>query len=57
MAVPKKKTSKSKTRSRKAIWKRKAVATAKKALSLAFSNFTNNSNSYLSTSNLLSLKI
>lgn len=54
MAVPKKKTSKAKTRSRKAIWKRKAVLNAGKALSLALSNRTNNSNSYVSTADLSS---
>ena len=57
MAVPKKKTSKAKTRSRKAIWKRKAVLSASKALSLACSNRTNHSNSYISTSDLSSIKI
>jgi len=35
MAVPKKRTSKTKTRSRKAVWKGKATNAAKKSLSLA----------------------
>ena len=35
MAVPKKRTSKSKKNSRKATWKRKGNQTAKKSLSLA----------------------
>ena len=35
MAVPKKRTSKSKKNTRKAIWKKKADKTAQKALSLA----------------------
>lgn len=35
MAVPKKRTSKTKTRSRKAVWKGKATQAAKKSLSLA----------------------
>ncbi|HAN45009.1 MAG TPA: 50S ribosomal protein L32 [Cyanobacteria bacterium UBA8156] len=34
MAVPKKKTSKAKTAQRKAVWKRKSVAAAQKAISL-----------------------
>ena len=38
MAVPKKRTSKSKTRSRKAVWKRQAVYEATKAVSLAKSS-------------------
>ena len=51
MAVPKKKTSKSKTRSRKAIWKKKAFYASIKARSLAKSSLTNRSNSYLSVLN------
>jgi len=35
MAVPKKRTSKTKTRIRKAVWKRKAEKAAEKSLSLA----------------------
>lgn len=38
MAVPKKRTSKSKTRSRKAVWKRQARREAIKAVSLANSS-------------------
>nr|YP_009541939.1 ribosomal protein L32 [Neogoniolithon spectabile]AYR06148.1 ribosomal protein L32 [Neogoniolithon spectabile] len=49
---PRKKTSKSKIRSRKAVWKRKAYIMSLKALSLAKSNCTNTSNSYRSTDNL-----
>ena len=47
MAVPKKRTSKAKTRSRKAVWKRKALLQAKKAISLAKSSLTMRSNSYI----------
>ena len=44
MAVPKKRTSKSKTRSRKAVWKRQAFRESLKALSLAKSSLTTSSN-------------
>lgn len=47
MAVPKKRTSKSKTRSRKAVWKRKVFYEARKAVSLAKSSLTSRSNSYI----------
>nr|YP_009541640.1 ribosomal protein L32 [Synarthrophyton chejuense]AYR05649.1 ribosomal protein L32 [Synarthrophyton chejuense] len=47
MAVPKKRTSKSKTRSRKANWKRKAFYVSIKALSLAKSSLSMKSNSYV----------
>ena len=47
MAVPKKRTSKSKTRSRKACWKRQAVDASLKAVSLAKSILTTKSNSYI----------
>nr|YP_009589060.1 50S ribosomal protein L32 [Corallina ferreyrae]YP_009660528.1 50S ribosomal protein L32 [Corallina chilensis]QBL75576.1 50S ribosomal protein L32 [Corallina ferreyrae]QCS25476.1 50S ribosomal protein L32 [Corallina chilensis] len=47
MAVPKKRTSKSKTRSRKSNWKRKAFYASKQAISLAKSIFTAKSNSYV----------
>ena len=47
MAVPKKRTSKSKTRSRKSCWKKKAVDQALKAISLAKSSLTLRSNSYI----------
>lgn len=49
MAVPKKRTSKSKTRSRKSQWKRKAFLVSVKAISLAKSSLTNRSNSYIHT--------
>jgi ribosomal protein L32 len=44
MAVPKKKTSKSKTKSRKANWKNKASFAVNKALTLAKSVFNKKSN-------------
>lgn len=47
MAVPKKRTSKSKTRSRKAFWKRQAFHESIKAISLAKSLLTIRSNSYV----------
>lgn len=47
MAVPKKRTSKSKSRSRKANWKRKAYYASKKALSLAKSCLNTKSRSYI----------
>ena len=47
MAVPKKKTSKSKRDSRKAVWKRKAAAEAQKALSLGKSVLSGRSNSFV----------
>ena len=46
MAVPKKKTSKSKRNSRKATWKRKAAIQAQRALSLGKSVLTDQSNSF-----------
>ncbi len=46
MAVPKKRTSKAKTRSRKANWFKKAALAAQKAISLGKSIATNNSNSF-----------
>ncbi|MGB7083924.1 MAG: 50S ribosomal protein L32 [Phormidesmis sp.] len=46
MAVPKKKTSKSKRNSRKATWNRKAAVQARRALSLGKSVLTNQSNSF-----------
>ena len=46
MAVPKKKTSKSKRNSRKATWKHKAAIQAERALSLGKSVLTNQSNSF-----------
>nr|YP_009402810.1 ribosomal protein L32 [Compsopogon caeruleus]ARX96159.1 ribosomal protein L32 [Compsopogon caeruleus] len=47
MAVPKKRTSKSKKNSRKSNWKRKAFLKAVQALSLAKSIATNKSTSFL----------
>nr|WP_289623879.1 50S ribosomal protein L32 [Desertifilum tharense] len=44
MAVPKKKTSKTKRDQRKAVWKRKAALEAQKALSLGKSILTGRSN-------------
>lgn len=44
MAVPKKKTSKSRRNMRKATWKKKALIQAKKAISLAKSISTGRSN-------------
>lgn len=46
MAVPKKRTSKSKTKIRRSIWKDKANTTALKAFSLAKSILTNHSKSF-----------
>jgi large subunit ribosomal protein L32 len=46
MAVPKKKTSKSKRSMRRATWKRQAAVAAEKALSLGKSVLTNRSNSF-----------
>lgn len=47
MAVPKKKTSKSKRDHRKAHWKRKAAKEAEKALSLGKSVLTGRANSFV----------
>ncbi|MBE9059737.1 50S ribosomal protein L32 [cf. Phormidesmis sp. LEGE 11477] len=46
MAVPKKKTSKSKRNSRRATWNRKAAIQAQRALSLGKSVLTDRSNSF-----------
>nr|YP_010881391.1 ribosomal protein L32 [Moerckia flotoviana]WIA67344.1 ribosomal protein L32 [Moerckia flotoviana] len=46
MAVPKKRTSKSKTKIRKSVWKSKANGVALKASSLAKSILTNRSKSF-----------
>ena len=51
MAVPKKRTSKSKTKIRRNIWKDKANITALKAFSLAKSILTNRSKSFYYTIN------
>lgn len=47
MAVPKKKTSKSKRDSRRATWRRKAAVEAEKALSLGKSVLSGRSNSFV----------
>lgn len=47
MAVPKKKTSKSKRDKRKATWNHKAAVAAQKALSLGKSVLTGRSNSFV----------
>lgn len=47
MAVPKKRTSKSKSKSRKAHWMRKAYLQSKNSLSLAKSLLTGNSQSFI----------
>lgn len=49
MAVPKKRTSKSKTRSRKACWKKQAFCQATKAISLAKSSLRSKSTSFIYT--------
>uniref|UniRef100_A0AAT9USY6 Large ribosomal subunit protein bL32c n=1 Tax=Pallavicinia longispina TaxID=280536 RepID=A0AAT9USY6_9MARC len=51
MAVPKKHTSKSKTKIRKSVWKEKANKVAFRALSLAKSILTNHSKSFYYTMN------
>lgn len=47
MAVPKKRTSKAKSRSRKANWKRKAYYASQKAISLGKSILTGNNTSFV----------
>ena len=47
MAVPKKRTSKSKSKARKATWKHKAYIQSKKSLSLAKSLLTGHSKSFI----------
>ena len=49
MAVPKKRTSKSKSKSRKANWKRKAYFIAKRSLSLSKSMLKENNRSFIYT--------
>lgn len=51
MAVPKKRTSKSKSKSRKANWKRQALYKSRKSLSLAKSILTGKSRSFVYTEN------
>ena len=52
MAVPKKRTSKSKSKSRKANWKFEANIQSKKAISLAKSLLTGKHNSFIYTNNI-----
>lgn len=47
MACPKKKTSKSKTAMRKAVWKRQAAAEATKAISIGKSILTGNAKGFI----------
>lgn len=47
MAVPKKRSSKSKSKTRKANWKHKAAIASQKALSMAKSVLTGKSNSFV----------
>ena len=51
MAVPKKRTSKSKKNARKSVWKNKATKQAQKALSLAKSVLKGKSTSFIYTLN------
>nr|YP_001023749.1 ribosomal protein L32 [Angiopteris evecta]YP_009992478.1 ribosomal protein L32 [Angiopteris yunnanensis]YP_010576391.1 ribosomal protein L32 [Angiopteris fokiensis]A2T381.1 RecName: Full=Large ribosomal subunit protein bL32c; AltName: Full=50S ribosomal protein L32, chloroplastic [Angiopteris evecta]ABG79648.1 ribosomal protein L32 [Angiopteris evecta]QNN90663.1 ribosomal protein L32 [Angiopteris yunnanensis]UZN43932.1 ribosomal protein L32 [Angiopteris fokiensis] len=51
MAVPKKRTSKSKKRIRKSVWREKTKKIASKAFSLAQSILTNRSKSFYYTTN------
>nr|WCH58038.1 ribosomal protein L32 [Cystoclonium purpureum f. stellatum] len=52
MAVPKKRTSKSKSKSRKANWKHKAYIKSQKAISLAKSLLSGKSTSFIYINNL-----
>lgn len=56
MAVPKKRTSKMKTRSRKSTWMNKSNIQAEKAISLAKSLATNNNTSFIYSSNNVELE-
>jgi large subunit ribosomal protein L32 len=47
MAVPKKRTSKAKSATRKAVWKQKAKKAAQKAFSLGKAILTNNNRSFI----------
>nr|YP_009295869.1 ribosomal protein L32 [Schimmelmannia schousboei]AOM64804.1 ribosomal protein L32 [Schimmelmannia schousboei] len=51
MAVPKKRTSKSKSKSRKSNWKREAYFQGQKSLSLAKSILTEKANSFIYVNN------
>nr|QVY58054.1 50S ribosomal protein L32 [Betaphycus gelatinus] len=55
MAVPKKRTSKSKSKSRKSHWKLQAKVESKKAISLAKSLLTGKYNSFVYTNNIESI--
>lgn len=52
MAVPKKRTSKSRTKARKAVWKSKAKKASQKSLSLAKSILKGKQTSFLYNENL-----
>lgn len=52
MAVPKKRTSRSKSRSRKASWKHKAYIESQKAISLVRSLLTKKNNSFIYIDNI-----
>nr|QVY58459.1 50S ribosomal protein L32 [Kappaphycus striatus] len=52
MAVPKKRTSKSKSKSRKANWKLETKIASKKAISIAKSLLTGKHNSFVYTNNI-----
>ena len=54
MAVPKKRTSKSRTNARKAVWKRQAKKMSEKSLSLAKSILKENQTSFVSIKNIKS---
>lgn len=54
MAVPKKRASKSKTKSKKAKWKRKAYLSAQKSLSLAKSILSGQAQSFIYIENEVS---
>lgn len=53
MAVPKKRSSKSKSKARKAIWKHKANIVSQKALSIAKSVLTGKSNSFVYVNSMI----
>jgi len=57
MAVPKKRTSKAKSRSRKSTWERKAYYAQKKAISAAKSMLTKKSSSFVYLNDEWSKKI
>ena len=57
MAVPKKRSSKSKSRSRKANWKKKAYTSAQKSVSLCKSLLTNKKNSFTYSDSIDDIKV